>query len=76
MACIKKGILLLNVNPMLIFVPCRFGYQLIDEMNSYLFFLLYFCLIYYYLYSIFKYVKKRMRTSIYTSLRGYTNSVM
>ena len=34
-ACINQGgVSLLNVNPMLIFVPCRFGYQFISILSS------------------------------------------
>ena len=38
-ACINQGgVLLLNVNPMLICVPCRFGYQFISIFSSIFFF--------------------------------------
>ena len=50
-ACINQGVLLLNVNPMLIFVPCRFWYQFISISSSiflFIYFIVYiFCLMNY-----------------------------
>ena len=41
-ACIKQGVLLLNVNPMLIFVTCRYGYQFISIFSSIFLFIYFF----------------------------------
>ena len=44
-ACINQGVFLLSINPMLICVPCRFGYQFISMFSSLFFvYLFIFCL--------------------------------
>ena len=56
-SALHQGVLLLNENPMLIFVPCRFRYQFISIYSS-IFLFLFFCylinyilLLYYYTYN-------------------------
>ena len=71
-ACINQGgVLLLNVNPMLICVPCRFGYQFISIFSSIFLFIYFFVYLIIYILLLLLYIP----THIYIHIHTYPHTL-